>query len=123
MKKVLFAIVALLFSVTAANANVTGQFTTEVQNREPVDVVDVLVKENRDNITFFTTITEMEGQKVKHVWKNGDNEIYSISFNVGANRWRVWSSVSIRHVNPGDKLTVDVMSGDNVIHSHSIMVE
>lgn len=125
MKNVFLAAIALIFSASIANAQTTAQFTSNVENREPVDSIDSIDKNRGDkNITFYSTIVDQEGKTVSHVWKNDNNEVYRRSFNVNAPRWRVWSSVSTYHFNVGDIATVEIQ-GENgeVLLSKTILIK
>lgn len=124
MKKITLAIAAILFSASIANAEITGQFTTGVENRNPVDNLESITKIDSARITFHTVLTELNGMRVFHVWKNGSNEIYRHTINVGSDRWRVWSSISLDHVAPGDTINVEVQNEEGeVLSTNSIKVD
>lgn len=123
MKKISLAIVALLFSATLAHAEITSQFTSGVENREPVDTLETANKGEIKKIVFYTVLKDMNGQKVFHVWKNADKEIYRQTINVGSQRWRVWSSVVADHYKMGDTALVEVQDeAGKVLDSKSIKV-
>lgn len=65
--------------------------TTGVQDREPVDHVDV-VNSGIHRIYFFTELRDMTGQHVVHRWMHNGHVVAKIGFDVAGPRWRVWSS-------------------------------
>ncbi|MDH5765936.1 MAG: DUF2914 domain-containing protein [Gammaproteobacteria bacterium] len=70
-------------------------FTSAVDNREPADQIGQLSNDN-GLIYFFTELQGMEGRTITHRWEK-DGEIKAeVSFNVGGNRWRVWSSKNLQ---------------------------
>lgn len=71
--------------------SVLAQFTTGVENREPIDQVSFVENEAR-KIFFFTDLRGLEGRTVIHRWVYGGNVVAEVSFDVRGPRWRVWSS-------------------------------
>jgi hypothetical protein len=67
-----------------------AQFTTGIENREPVDQVVSLEFFDGD-VYFFTDLRHLEGRKVTHRWEFEGEFIGQITFNVGGPRWRVYS--------------------------------
>lgn len=68
-----------------------AQFTTGIEDREPVDDVD-RIGTSRDRVFFFTELRGLEGRTVTHRWMH-DGEVHgSVDFEIGGPRWRVWSS-------------------------------
>lgn len=68
-----------------------AQFTTAVQNREPVDQLAALPN-NSENVYFFTELKGLEGQTVTHRWEHNGEVMAEVKFDVGGPRWRVFSS-------------------------------
>lgn len=66
-------------------------FTTQIQDREPVDKVQKLDNENRE-VYYFTELRDMEGQKATHRWEYEGEVMAEVEFDVKGPRWRVWSS-------------------------------
>jgi hypothetical protein len=85
-------------------------FTTEVVDREPVNNVDILSAVN-NNIYFFTELLDLNGQTVTHRWVYDDQVMAEVPFNVGSNRWRVWSSKTLVPAWNGD-WTVEVVNAN-----------
>jgi hypothetical protein len=67
-----------------------AQFTTGIENREPVDQV-VSLEFYEGDIFFFTDLRHLQGRKVTHRWEFEGQFIGQITFNVGGPRWRVYS--------------------------------
>ncbi len=73
-----------------------AQLTSNVVNREPVDSLSSPVKAaGRDALYFFTDIRDLGGRTVTHRWEYDGNVVASIPFQIGGDRWRVYSRKSI----------------------------
>lgn len=68
-----------------------AQFTTAIEDREPVDRVEG-IDTAHDDILFFTELQGLEGTTVTHRWLYGGEVRGEVEFEVGGPRWRVWSS-------------------------------
>lgn len=66
-------------------------FTSAVENREPTDKLSSL-NNDQGEILFFTELRDMAGQSVTHRWEHDGKVMAEVAFNVGGNRWRVYSS-------------------------------
>jgi len=122
MKKIingLFIAAALMvFNANADTGVSRSAFTTAIQDREPVDQVQKL-QADKDKIYFFTEIRGMSGHTVSHKWMFNGQEMATVSFNIGADRWRTWSSKTLSPSWLG-KWTVDVVDeGGNVLAQES----
>ena len=89
--------VALGFS---AQANAEGSvaraaFAQSIVDREPVDPTEELSNDN-NKIYFFSELRGMKGQSITHRWEYAGEAHATVTFNVGANRWRVWSSKNLQ---------------------------
>jgi hypothetical protein len=69
----------------------TGQFTTAVEDREPVDQITFVSTDVR-RVFFFSDLRGLEGQTVVHRWRYGSDTVAEVPFEVRGPRWRVWSS-------------------------------
>jgi hypothetical protein len=87
-----------------------GVYTTGVQDREPVDQITV-VSADMGRVYFFTELRNLAGQRVTHRWEQGGQTVFEVPFDVGAARWRVWSSKEIQAGMNGD-WTVVVVDGN-----------
>jgi Protein of unknown function (DUF2914) len=66
-------------------------FTSGISNREPVDEVRVL-ENDATRIFYFTELTGLSGQTLVHRWEHDGQVMAEVPFEVGAARWRVYSS-------------------------------
>lgn len=79
-------------SCLAEDGKVTrAMFTTQIENREPVNRVLLLENKIRQ-IIFFTDLRHMEGQDIVHRWEHEGHVIAEKVFNVKGPRWRVYST-------------------------------
>lgn len=67
-----------------------AQFTSAIENREPVDKVAVLSRP-ADEIFFFTELRDLQGRTVVHRWRYRGEVVSQVPFDVGGPRWRVFS--------------------------------
>ncbi len=93
-KKWLLPLLAL-FSLTAVHAASKGsiarsQFTTHIDDREPVDQV-VVLDNSVTSLYFFTDVRHMEGQIITHSWEYNGQVISKKQFKIKGARWRVYS--------------------------------
>lgn len=98
-----------------------AQFSTDVVDREPIDNIGSVVKVEYGGIQrvyFFTDLRGMSGSQVIHRWKLDGEEQADVSFDIGGDRWRVWSS---KRLLPGfdGKWSVDIVQDGAVIETHS----
>ncbi len=71
--------------------SVVAQFTTGVENREPVDQI-TFVESGVEKIFFFSDLRGLAGRTVQHRWIYGGEIVAEVNFEVRGPRWRVWSS-------------------------------
>lgn len=71
-----------------------AQFTSAVQDREPVDKVTTLLND-KNRIYFFSEIKDAPNQKITHRWEHNGKIVSETSFDVGGNRWRVFSNKTL----------------------------
>ncbi|MFW2372371.1 MAG: DUF2914 domain-containing protein [Gammaproteobacteria bacterium] len=118
--KSLFAVVILLtgLSVQAESGVARAIFATEIQDREPVDQIGQLTNDN-SVVYFFTEIKGLEGQTITHRWEQGGEVRAEVNFNVGGNRWRVWSSKNLQPGWLGEWKVSVVDAGGNVLSQES----
>jgi len=118
--KLLLAGVLVLysFSVLAEDGVARSVFTTAIDNREPVDQVGQLSNDNTA-INFFTEIRGMEGHAITHRWEKDGEVQAEVTFNVGGNRWRVWSSKNLQPSWLGNWQVSVVDEGGNLLAQES----
>ncbi|MCR9096009.1 MAG: DUF2914 domain-containing protein [bacterium] len=90
-----------------------GQFTTAVENREPVDQVSFVENDVR-TIIFFSDLRQLDGRTVTHRWLHGDVVRAEVAFEVRGPRWRVWSSKDLLEDWLGD-WTVEIVLDDGEV--------
>jgi hypothetical protein len=88
-------------AATAQGTVVRAQFTTEVQGNEPVDKITSL-STDQTRILFFTELRDLAGQTVTHRWEHGDKVVSEIPLQVGAARWRTFSSKTLHPAMSGE---------------------
>ena len=92
----LILVLTLCLSANAAAGEIPrALFTTGIDNREPVDIVDSIDSSSSNSITFYSEITNMSGQTVTHQWTHLDKVMFEKTFEVKAERWRVWTSKTL----------------------------
>ena len=116
----------LLFTLTTfANVAFAGevnrsQFTSQIDNREPVDQL-VSVPVEMQKVIYFTELLNFQGEKITHQWTYQDQEMYAFSFEVNGPRWRVWSSKRMLPKWSGS-WTVNILDANQqVLHSDSFV--
>ena len=108
----------LSFSASAEDGVTRSVFTTAIDNREPVDQVGQLTNDHT-LINFFTEIRGMEGHAITHRWEKDGEVQADVTFNVGGNRWRVWSSKNLQPGWLGNWQVSVVDEGGNVLAQES----
>ena len=96
-------------------------FSSDVIDREPIDDLGhvVLVKYGEiQRVYFFTDLRDMSGSQVTHRWKLDGDVMAEIPFDIGGDRWRVWSS---KRLMPGfdGTWTAEVVQDGKVVTSRS----
>ena len=71
-----------------------AQFTSGIENREPVDRLVVATPMIRE-VYFFTDLRHLTGRTVTHRWKYQGDVVSQVPFKVGGPRWRVNSKKEI----------------------------
>ncbi|MEK7303975.1 MAG: DUF2914 domain-containing protein [Pseudomonadota bacterium] len=71
-----------------------AQFTSAIQDREPVDKVSNLLND-KHRVYFFSEIKDAPNQKITHRWEHDGKVVSETSFDVGGNRWRVFSNKTL----------------------------
>ena len=92
----LMLVLTLCLSANAAAGEIRrALFATGINDREPVGIVDSIDSTSDNSISFFTEITNMSGQTVTHQWTHLDKIMFEKTFEVRAERWRVWTSKTL----------------------------
>ena len=85
-----------------------AQFTTAVENREPIDQV-TFVPHKTQTITFFSDLRGLQGTTVRHRWVYDGKTMAEVDFGIRGPRWRVWSSQNLVAEWTGD-WTVEIVT-------------
>jgi len=82
-------------SAPASSGTVSrAQFTSGVRDREPMDKLTTL-SGDKTQLYFYTELNNLAGTKVTHRWEYKNQVMSEQSFDVGSERWRVWSSKTL----------------------------
>lgn len=68
-----------------------AHFTSGVAKREPVDRIDQ-IDSGRPRVYYFSELRGLSGRTVTHRWKYHGRLVAEVRHQVGAARWRAWSS-------------------------------
>lgn len=79
---------------TAAAQVARAQFTTQVADNEPADRITTLAND-QTRVLFFTELRELAGQTVTHRWEFQGKVVGDVPLEVGAARWRTYSSKTL----------------------------
>ena len=90
-----------------------GQFTTAVEDREPIDQV-TFVGTEVNKIFFFSDLRGLAGESVTHRWIFRSEVMAEVVFEVRGPRWRVWSSKDLLEDWIGD-WTVEIVRSDGEV--------
>lgn len=108
-------------AVMAEGVVARALFASDILDREPIDELGEVINVEYGEIQrvyFFTDLRDMEGSQVSHIWKLDDQVEVEIPFDIGGNRWRIWSS---KRLMPGfdGKWSVDVVKDGEVLETRS----
>ena len=95
MKISIFAAAILLCGNSYAGEVGRAIFTIDIDNREPVIMVDSIDSGSFNSISFFTELNDLEGHNVTHQWTYNDEVMFEKTFEVRGARWRVWTSKTL----------------------------
>ncbi|VAX05395.1 hypothetical protein MNBD_GAMMA25-1214 [hydrothermal vent metagenome] len=106
----LFSLCLVDMAVAASKGSIArSQFTTAIEDREPVDKVAVITNDIT-TVYYFADVRHMEGGVVTHNWIYNGQLISKKSFTVKGPRWRVYSQKELDPSMTG-KWTVIVRDG------------
>ena len=118
MHRTVVTLVPLLLAVSSSCAAdpslvhssvIRTQFTTSIQEREPVDNLIELNNGTPERVYCFTELTNQTGQVVTHSWEYRGEVMNKARFDVDGSHTRFWSSRLLTPDRPGS-WTVVVMS-------------
>ncbi len=67
-------------------------FSLSIIDREPVDEVSAV---SEDSVYYFTELSGLEGELIRHRWVYDNQVMADVEFMVGGPRWRVWSKKTL----------------------------
>jgi hypothetical protein len=73
-----------------------AMFTTQIENREPVNQV-LILEDNYKSVYFYTDLRNLEGQDIVHRWEHEGHVVAEKVFSVKGPRWRVYSTQELDH--------------------------
>ncbi len=79
------------FTLQAETGVSRAQFTTAIENKEPVSKLGE-VSTDVTRVYYFTELRGLSGHTITHRWEYQGQVMADITFNIEANRWRTWSS-------------------------------
>ena len=94
-KTLVFGATLIFYAGAQAGEVSRAMFATAIDNREPVVTVDSLDSSTPRSITFFTELNDLSGHTVTHQWTHNNKVMFEKSFEVKAQRWRVWTSKTL----------------------------
>jgi hypothetical protein len=95
IQSALFGTALCAFANAAAGEVSRAVFATGIDNREPISTIDSADSSDLRSISFFTELQDMAGQTVTHQWTHQDKVMFEKTFEVKADRWRVWTSKTL----------------------------
>lgn len=115
------SILSFCFAQPAMALVARAQFSNDVIDREPINDIGDTIKVAYGEIQrvyFFTDLRDMSGHTVLHRWLLDGEVQAELPFDIGGDRWRIWSSKKLM---PGfDGLwTVEIVDEGVVIDSRS----
>lgn len=99
-----------------------AQFTQAVENREPVDKVSKLLND-KQQIYFFSEIKDMSNHQVTHRWEHGGKVMSEVKFDIGGDRWRVYSNKTLDPNLTGEWKVTVVDENGSTLGSNSFIYE
>ena len=93
-------------------------FTSAIENREPVSELKT-ISNTVGKVYFFTELLGLNGHTITHRWEYNRKIMAEVSFNVGADRWRTWSSKTILSGWTGTWKVSVLDEGGNVIEQYT----
>lgn len=75
-----------------------SQFAHDIVEREPVDAIDSVfyaTGNDTDKIYYFTELVGLNGKTISHRWEYEGEVVATVAFDIGSDRWRVYSSKTL----------------------------
>lgn len=103
-----------------------AQFTNGIQHREPIDRIETSVVgegQGAKRLFYFTELRDLKDETVTHRWEHEGKVMAEVRFNVGGDRWRVYSSKTITPTMKGKWRVVVTDAQGQVLSADSIVYE
>ena len=114
MKYLLLTAAIVISSSSFAGEVSRAVFTIGIDDREPVITVDSIDSSSYTSISFFTELNDLSGHNITHQWTHNDKVMFEKTFEVRAERWRVWTSKTLIPSWTGS-WTVNVLDDDRTV--------
>ncbi|MDH3229596.1 MAG: DUF2914 domain-containing protein, partial [Alphaproteobacteria bacterium] len=88
-------------------------FTTAIKKRYPANDVETL-DDPHQAISFFNELHAMAGKRITHRWVHNGSVMFEASFDVMAQRWRIWSTQLLPADQAGE-WTVEIVDEDGTV--------
>lgn len=108
----------LAFQLQAAEGVARAAFTTAIDDREPIDEVSTL-DTDASKVYYFTEIKGLKGQTITHRWEQNGEVQATVSFDIGGDRWRIWSSKNLDPEFTGQWQVMVLDEAGNVLSQNS----
>ncbi|HEX7047897.1 MAG TPA: DUF2914 domain-containing protein [Gammaproteobacteria bacterium] len=100
-----------------------AQFTSKVENREPVDEVSQEFQAEQEPLYFFTEVKNAAGETITHRWMHNGEVVAEVPLQVGSDSWRTWSSKEFIPEWEGEWTVEVVDSQGNTLVEESVTVQ
>lgn len=102
-----------------AGSVVRAQFTSAVKDRAPSDSLTT-AGTDKTQLYFFTELKGLSGSKITHRWEHDGKVAREQTFDVGADRWRVWSNKTIDPHATGEWKVTVVDGGGTTLGTYTL---
>ncbi len=116
-----FIVLLSILSIPLAYADMDvarAQITSGIENKEPVDQLSKVYNDTH-KVYFFTELKGMKGRSILHRWEQGGIVRAEVAFDIGGDRWRVWSSKNLYPTWLGEWTVSVVDDGGNILAQES----
>jgi len=93
-------------------------FTSAIENKEPVSDLKT-ISTDVSRVYFFTELRGLNGHSITHRWEYNNKTLAEVSFQIGADRWRTWSSKNIIPSWTGTWTVSVIDEGGNIVEQNS----
>jgi len=95
--------------------------TSAIFDREPLDALEE-VPRDIGKVFYFTEVSGMPGETVRHRWEYGGEVIAEVPFEIGSTRWRTYSSKDVDPSRPGQWSVSTVDASGRVLDTRQFTV-